>query len=126
MASVTATGKARKSKAKKTGGGESGGKDEIVEVTPKTPLERAATLQNQLLSKANACRDNAFKIRPLGMSNELVDQLSAMDTTLQDLACRLQGKIRKGKNKNSHYVELIKEVSCLHPSVLKMSHMVKK
>lgn len=107
MASVNPGKKPRPKKGGETKGDEKDPK----EVVPKTPLERAATLQNQVLSKANQCRDQAFKLRPLKVSGELIDQLRAMDSKLQDLAGSLQELIRKKKNKNKYYVELVKEVS---------------
>ncbi|CAK9083510.1 unnamed protein product, partial [Durusdinium trenchii] len=106
MASVNPGKKPRPRKGGETKGDEKDPK----EVVPKTPLERAATLQNQVLSKANQCRDQAFKLRPLKVSGELIDQLRAMDSKLQDLAGSLQELIRKKKNKNKYYVELVKEV----------------
>lgn len=79
------------------------------EVIPETPLEKAITLVNGMLKEANSCRDNAFKIRPLEMSEELQQQLECLDAKFQDCAERIQVLIGAKKNKDSDYAALIAE-----------------
>ena len=99
--------KPRGGKGKK--GGENGANPNTEEVVPETPLEKATTLVNGLLKEANSCRDNAFKVRPLEMSEELQQQLEALDIKFQDCAERIQEKIAAKKNKDSDYAALIQE-----------------
>ena len=109
---VNAMGTVKGKPPKRKRGEENGDPNKIPkEVTPKTPLERAVALQNQVLTKANACRDHAFKLKPLAMSGTLIDQLRALDTKLQSIADNIQSLISKKKNKHHHYVDVIKAVS---------------
>ena len=55
-------------------------------------------------------RDHAFKLRPLSLSSDLIDQLKACAVKLGHQADALQSLISKGKNKNKHYASLIAEV----------------
>ncbi|CAL1174314.1 unnamed protein product [Cladocopium goreaui] len=80
-------------------------------VTPETPLEKAVKLQEKVLKDANSCRDFAFKLRPISMSNDLIQQLKACAVKLQTCAEQLQQKIRNKKDKNKHYVAILAEVT---------------
>ena len=55
-------------------------------------------------------RDHAFKLRPLALSSDLIDQLKACAMKLGHQADALQNLISKGKNKNKNYADLIAEV----------------
>lgn len=57
-------------------------------------------------------RDHAFKLRPIGMSGDLIQQLKACSLKLGTCAETLQQKIKEKCNKNRHYVNVIEEVSC--------------
>ena len=111
----------------------------LVQVVPETPLERAQKLVEKVLKDANSCRtlgctiqaqhyvrtvpndhlqperafpnlrDFAFKLKPLSMSSDLIQQLKACSVKLGVCAEVLQEKIRKGSNKNKHYVSVIAE-----------------
>ncbi|CAK9016951.1 Uncharacterized protein SCF082_LOCUS13410 [Durusdinium trenchii] len=80
-------------------------------MTEQSPLQKAIALQNQVLSKANSCRDHAFKLGPLAMSEGLIGQLNALDVQLQGCAKKLQGLIRANKDKNHKRVAVIQEVN---------------
>ena len=54
-------------------------------------------------------REFAFKLRPLAMSTDLIDQLSACAVKLGRQAELLQQKIKSKQNKNRHYVDIIRE-----------------
>ncbi|CAK9026587.1 Uncharacterized protein SCF082_LOCUS17564 [Durusdinium trenchii] len=82
----------------------------FVEVTADTPIEKAQALVNRILKDINSCREFAFKLRPLAMSTDLIDQLSACAVKLGRQAELLQQKIKSKQNKNRHYVDIIREV----------------
>lgn len=56
-------------------------------------------------------RDNAFKLKPLEMSDQLISHLKALETKLHGEARKLQGLVNQGKNKWKHYGPIIEEVS---------------
>ena len=100
------------------------------QVVPDTPLQKAAALVNRILKEANTCRllgsncshvlhliglsltlrDQAFKLKPLSLSSDLIDQLKACAVKLGKKAEELQSLIHRKKNKNKHYVEVTTEV----------------
>ena len=104
-----------------------------MQVQPDTPLEKAQKLVEKVLKDANSCRildctnhtavslkkstglsltqlrDYAFKLRPISMSGDLIQQLRACSTKLGVCAGTLQSKIREKKNKNKHYLAVIAE-----------------
>lgn len=79
-------------------------------VVPDTPLDRAQNLVNRVLKEVNHCRDHAFKLRPLGMSGDLISQLNACAVKLQGQADSLQQKIRQKRNRNSDYKDTLREI----------------
>ena len=93
-----------------------------VQVVPDTPLSKAQTLLNSVLSTANACRLRmkdlfgawlrtlAFKLNPIGMSSDLIKQLQAVIVKLEDAGGQLQQLILLKKNKNKHYQTINEEV----------------
>lgn len=54
-------------------------------------------------------RNQAFKLQPLNIGSDLNSQLLAVAVKLESLANALQENIRKGKNKNRRYKEIISE-----------------
>ena len=59
------------------------------------------------------CRDNAFKLKPLEMSDQLIDYLKALETKLQGAARQIQELVNKGKNKWKHYKDITEQVGLL-------------
>lgn len=55
-------------------------------------------------------RDQAFKLRPLSLSTDLISQLKACAVKLQHHADLLQSKIAKKMNKRKHYHDLNEQV----------------
>ncbi|CAK9027141.1 Uncharacterized protein SCF082_LOCUS17786, partial [Durusdinium trenchii] len=76
-----------------------------------SPLEKAETLLGKVLKDINTCRELAFKLRPLSLSNDLMNQLEACAASLSRQAELLQGKIKSKCNKNRHYNDIISEVT---------------
>ena len=56
-------------------------------------------------------RDNAFKLKPLEMSDTLISQLYAVELKLGEEAGKLQKLVKLKKNKHKHYKEIIIEAS---------------
>lgn len=56
---------------------------------------------------AGFVRDCAFKLRPLSLSNDLIDQLKACAMKLDQQADELQTKITEKCNQNKDYVDVI-------------------
>lgn len=54
-------------------------------------------------------RDFAFKLQPLKLSGDLINQLRACSCKLKEQAEVLQSLIQKGRNKNKHYASTISE-----------------
>lgn len=54
-------------------------------------------------------RDQAFKLKPLALSTDLINQLKALAAELGDQAEKLQTLIQQGKNKNRHYRDAMAE-----------------
>ena len=59
------------------------------------------------------CRDNAFKLKPLEKSDQLIDYLKALETKLQGAARQIQELVNKNKNKWKHYKDVTEEVGLL-------------
>ena len=76
-------------------------------------LKRLSGLQKNHWSMVflSVLRDQAFKLKPLSLSSDLIEQLKACATKLGKLAETLQGLIHKGKNKNKHYKTVMIEVA---------------
>ena len=51
----------------------------------------------------------AFKLRPLSLSSDLIDQLKAVALKLGEQADVLQGLVSRGRNKNKLYAPTIEE-----------------
>ncbi|CAK9104388.1 unnamed protein product [Durusdinium trenchii] len=81
---------------------------EVVE--PESPLSKAQNLLAQVMKDSNQCRDQAFKLKPLNLSSDLIKQLRACAVKLDAEAEQLQGMIHKKLNRNKDYVEDIKKV----------------
>lgn len=60
------------------------------------------------------CRDNAFKLKPLEMSDQLISHLKALETKLHAEARKLQDLVNKGKDKMKYYKEIIEEAGFVH------------
>ncbi|CAE7360777.1 unnamed protein product, partial [Symbiodinium pilosum] len=88
-------------------------KKEKNEVKAAQPLDKAKALMSQILKEANSCRDFAFKLRPLEMSEALIGQLQAVEVKLSGEAKALQALIKKKKNKSKHYAKTLAEVEKL-------------
>ena len=54
-------------------------------------------------------RTQAFRLQPIKMSSDLINQLSAVAVKMEALAGRLQELVKKGKNKTRHYRDIITE-----------------
>ena len=52
-------------------------------------------------------RDQSFKLQPIQMGGSLIKQINAVSVKLQSLATKLQDLVKRGKNKNRHYAEVI-------------------
>ena len=57
----------------------------------------------------NPVRDQAFHLKPLQMSSQLITQLRALETSLNEQAQKLQGLVNKGKEKAKHYKAVTEE-----------------
>ena len=79
-------------------------------VVAKTWEEKAGALITKILRDANTCRDNAFKLKPLEMSSELIKHLKAVEIQLQRAASKLQDLVNKGCKKGKHYQPIVDEV----------------
>ncbi|CAK9092566.1 Uncharacterized protein SCF082_LOCUS43560 [Durusdinium trenchii] len=82
-------------------------------VVAKTWEEKAGALITKILRDANTCRDNAFKLKPLEMSSELIKHLKAVEIQLQRAASKLQDLVNKGCKKGKHYQPIVDEVDQL-------------
>lgn len=60
-------------------------------------------------STSHCCRDNAFRLKPLQMSEQLIQQLNAIEVKLQEAASKLQDLVNQNKNKAKHYAATIDE-----------------
>ncbi|CAK9026640.1 Uncharacterized protein SCF082_LOCUS17588 [Durusdinium trenchii] len=112
-ATIGMKGKVKKPKGPKRTNGNTEDKEQdpnAKKVTADTPIEKAQALVNRILKDINSCREFAFKLRPLAMSTDLIDQLSACAVKLGRQAELLQQKIKSKQNKNRHYVDIIREV----------------
>jgi hypothetical protein len=56
-------------------------------------------------------RNAAFKLKPIKMSSDLINQLSAVAVKLEECATALQDLIGKKKSKTKHYVGVITEAT---------------
>lgn len=57
------------------------------------------------------CRDNAFRLKPLQMSDELIKQLNAVEVKLHAAASKLQELVNQGKNKAKHYAPIVEQAT---------------
>ena len=55
------------------------------------------------------CRDLAFRLKPLEMSDQLINQLKALQSGLEKQARALQDLINQDKNKMKHYTPVMEE-----------------
>ena len=62
-----------------------------------------------ILPVPSVLRNAAFKLKPIKMSQDLIQQLMAVATKLEGCGGTLQGLIGKKKHKNKHYVPIISE-----------------
>ncbi|CAE7348426.1 MDN1, partial [Symbiodinium pilosum] len=115
-----------KGKAGKTAkGGEAGA---AKEVTPDTPLQKAAALVNTVLREKNTCslcRDLAFKLKPIKMSDALIQQLLALEKKFSQKASELQKLVAANKNKNKYYKYIIDEVEKLKETAKERTDIAK-
>ena len=56
------------------------------------------------------CRDLAFRLKPLEMSDQLIQQLKALQSALEKEARSLQELVNQGKKKMKHYAPVMQEV----------------
>ena len=66
---------------------------------------------NLLLFHAATLRNGAFKLKPIKMSSDLINQLNAVAIKLEECATALQDLIGKKKSKTKHYVGIISEAT---------------
>ena len=64
-----------------------------------------------LLFHAATLRNGAFKLKPIKMSTDLIDQLNAVAVKLEEFATALQDLIAKKKSKTKHYLGIITEAT---------------
>eukprot|EP00913_Durusdinium_trenchii_P024950 g23417.t1 len=69
--------------------------------------------ENKEEKKEEGQADNACRLQPLEMSDQLIKQLRAVEHGLQEQAGKLQELVNKGKNKGKHYKEITAEVRVL-------------
>ena len=62
------------------------------------------------------CRDLAFRLKPLEMSDQLINQLKALQSGLEKQARALQDLINQDKNKMKHYTPVMEEAIWQHHS----------
>ena len=63
-------------------------------------------------------RNAAFKLKPIKMSADLIQQLEAIAVTLEGSASSLQKLIALKKNKSRHYIDVVSQAPLYHFPIL--------